>query len=293
VISTLLGRRRPARRRLTVLAGYAAVLGAVSVLVAAWARPSTVDSSTVDSRIGTPVVLAAASARGGADGAECASAAAGALLAGGRPAAACPADRLEPADADALRAVVRLLAGRGRRTLALAADGSARSVAAAATVRAAAARAGLAVVTPGSGRYPVVVVSGWTGAGRVVTAIGRGRLPAQGAYLAPWLLSTPLLQPGAGQLIALRYAPRDAPPLGYLAALAARLPGVQPSAAGYEAWQRVLHTSASAPPRLYAVAVPYLPGMGAPGDPTQHHHAGPADWLPGGMIIPVTGPLYA
>ncbi|GII76179.1 hypothetical protein Sru01_11610 [Sphaerisporangium rufum] len=252
--------------------------------------------------------------RGGADAAECASAELGALAAGGRAPAGCPADRLAAPDAAALRSIVRFLAGRGERAVALAADGSPRGAAAAAEVRAAAARARITVTAPdtapgtaagaapgsasvtapgstagappgtasgstagavpgsasgaapgtasGAVRRPLIVVGGWTAAGEAVRAVAAGRLVAQGTYLAPWLLAAPLLAPSAGQLIPLRYAPGDAGPAAYLAALAELRPGEPATSSGYAAWRRARGEVRTGPATLYAAARLYVPGSG-------------------------------
>ncbi|WP_367323346.1 hypothetical protein [Streptomyces sp. HUAS ZL42] len=224
----------------------------------------------------------------GPDGPECAAAAVGAVLAGDdRPLDACPADRLAPGDAAALRSVVDFLADRGERGVALVGDDSPRAVAAADVVRAAARRAGLEVTRPGTARHPLIVVAGWATGAQAVEGVAAGRTPAQGTYLAPWLLTPSLLQPAAGQIVPLRYAPRGTEVSGYLNALSERLPGEPPAAAGYEAWQQARGTTGDAPVRLYAVAVPYVPGSGGSG---HVHHLKRADWLPGGMIIPVAAP---
>jgi hypothetical protein len=220
----------------------------------------------------------------GADGPECASAALGALLAGSeRPWSGCPADRLTTADAGMLRATVRFVAGRGARSVALRADGSPRDRAAATVVREAAAREGLTVVAPGKGAVPLIVVTDWAVAASQVKEVESGRVRAEGTYLAPWLLSPPVLGPAAGQLIPLRYDPRGPAAERYLSALSRRFPGEIPSAAGYEAWQRQLGGDFG-PVLLYAAAEVYIPGMPA------HQHTG-ADWLTSGMITPVSGPL--
>ncbi|MFD6555524.1 hypothetical protein [Streptomyces sp. NPDC058398] len=221
----------------------------------------------------------------GTDGPECASAALGALLAGSaRPWSSCPADRLGTADAGLLRSTVRFLAARGERTVALRADASPRDRAAAAVVREAAARERLTVVAPGEGGAPpLIVVTGWALAGAQVKDVGTGRVKAEGTYLAPWLLSPPVLGPSAGQIIPLRYDPRGPAAERYLSALSRRFPGEVPSAAGYEAWQRQLGGD-FAPALMYAAAEVYIPGMPA------HEHRG-ADWLTSGMITAVSGPL--
>ncbi|MER5280273.1 hypothetical protein ABT025_31680 [Streptomyces sp. NPDC002809] len=253
--------------------------GATTLYVSAGARNGSLEVDT-GSRAGGP-----AAALRGADGPECAGAAVGAVLAGrDEPLEACPADRLTAQDASALRAIVHFLAERGEPAIALVEDGSARSRSAAAQVRAAAARKKMKVTAPGRTRRPVVIVSGWTGAETVLRAVGDAATVARGTYLAPWLLSPDLLTSSAGQVVALRYAPRDAAPNAYLAALSRRLPGELPSAAGYEAWAAERGEEPGALVRLFAASEVNVPGMPA------HEHKG-AEWLPGGMIIPVSAPL--
>ncbi|MEU8436261.1 hypothetical protein AB0F18_25835 [Streptomyces sp. NPDC029216] len=227
----------------------------------------------------------------GADGAECASAAAGSVLGGSAKApAGCPSDSLTEADAAALRETVGFLAGRGTRSVSLVEDDSPRGRAAAAEVRAAAAGAGISVGAPGpSSRRPLVVTSGWAGADAAVHDVEAGRTVAEGTYLAPWLLTAPLLSPSAGQLIPLRYAPGSPAAVEYAAALGDRLPGEVPSAAGYQAWREARGTAGPAPAKLYAAAVLYVPGSGGAGGGGGHHHGGSASWLPSGMIVPVAG----
>ncbi|MFG3103469.1 hypothetical protein ACGFZL_23515 [Streptomyces sp. NPDC048182] len=222
----------------------------------------------------------------GTDGPECAAAAIGTLIAGGeRPLTACPADRLTDEDAAVLRSTVHFIAARGSRTVALRGDDSPRARAAAGVVREAAARERLTVVAPGRGRAPLLVVAGWAAAEAQVEEVGSGRIGTAGTYLAPWLLSRPVLGPSAGQLIPLRYDPRGPAANRYLAALTRRLPGELPSAAGYEAWQRQRGDDFR-PAVLYAAAEVYVPGM-----PAEHQHSQSADWLASGMIAPASGPL--
>ncbi|MFC8538938.1 hypothetical protein ACFUJY_34165 [Streptomyces sp. NPDC057249] len=204
------------------------------------------------------------------------------------PLTSCPSDTLTPADASALRATVDYLAGRGHHALALTADSSPRGRAAAAEVRAAAARAGLTVAEPTTRNLPLVVVAGWKGADSAVRAVSSGRTRAEGTYLAPWLLNAPLLKPSAGQLLPLSYAPRAPEAEDYLAGLGTWLPGETPSAASYTAWRAARGTPASAL-RLYAAATVYVPGTG--GAAGAHHGGTGPDWLPSGMIVPATGPL--
>jgi hypothetical protein len=205
-----------------------------------------------------------------ADGPECASALLGARLAG-RPDAPCPADRLSPEDLAALRAIATFVKARGHRTVMLVGDNSARSTAAAEALRA----KGLAFGATG----PQVVVSGWDSAAAALADIVAGRTRAEGAYLAPWLLSTPLLSPPAGQLIALPYPPDDDSAQRYFAAL----PHVAPSGSGYTAWGAPVGEV-----RLYAPATInplLLNGF------HEHTEPDPQDWLPGGRLTAISAPL--
>ncbi|SNR25785.1 hypothetical protein [Actinomadura mexicana] len=218
------------------------------------------------------------------DGPECASAALGALVSGGGTAVSCPADRLGAADAAALRATVGFLSGRGVGSVHLVGDGSPRSRAAALAVREASARAGMRIAAAGANR-PVILVSGWSEADATLRRMARGSLRGQGAYLAPWLLSSPLLAIPAAQMLPLRFSPRDPEPLRYAAELRARFPDETPSAAGYQAWRGPGGTPS--PPRLYAASlVTFMPSRTS----TQHPHTG-TSWLPGGTITVATGPL--
>ncbi|OIJ86262.1 hypothetical protein [Streptomyces colonosanans] len=249
----------------------------------------------VDTGSGAQAPLAALAT---ADGPECAEVALGALVAGERaPLTACPSDRLAERDATALRATVLFLAARGTRSVGLVSDDSERGRAAAATVRAAAAREGIDVTAPGRATQPLIVTTGWPGATEATLAVEGGRTVAQGVYLAPWLLARSVLTPSAGQLIPLRYTPRRADAMAYVKALTARMPGAYPTGGGYEAWQRVREEEPEPSPRLFAVSVAYVPGgmVAVDGEKRSggHHHGGgeTADWLPSGMISPISGPL--
>ncbi|MFG3250057.1 hypothetical protein [Streptomyces sp. NPDC048187] len=250
-------------------------------------RELTVD--TGNGRPGSPGALATA------DGPECAASAAGALVAGGnRPLTACPSDALAAEDAAALRATVGFLAERGAESVGLVSDTSPRGRKAAATVRSAAREEGITVTSPDKDR-PLLVTTGWGGATTAVDAVESGGTRAQGVYLAPWLLARSVLTPSAGQLIPLRFTPRTKQSMEYVQALAARLPGEYPSGSGYEAWQRERGEKPAPRPRLYAASTAYVPGMGVPADGEaaggHHHGASGADWLPSGMISPVSGPM--
>ncbi|GIE48239.1 hypothetical protein Ani05nite_17730 [Amorphoplanes nipponensis] len=218
----------------------------------------------------------------GPDGPECASAVLGRLAAGTTtPVTSCPASALTAADAAALHGTIRFLAQRGQRAISLAADGSPRSVAAAALVRADSAAAG---ITVGSGG-PLVVVAGWAAADRALTArAGDPTRGAAGAYLAPWLLHAPLQEAAIAQLVPLGYSPRDPLPMQYLAALQGRFPDEPASASGYAAWRQARGLGPEDQPRLYAAARLTVPGV-----PDDHVHGG--GWLPHGTITPVTAVL--
>ncbi|GGP96304.1 hypothetical protein BKA00_003971 [Actinomadura coerulea] len=226
----------------------------------------------------------AASPRLRTDGPECASAALGTLVSGGGASVPCPADRLDAADAADLRATVGFLAGRGVRSVHLVEDGSPRSRAAAQAVREAGARTGVTIAAAAANR-PVILVSGWSKADATLRLMARGSLRGQGAYLAPWLLSAPLLAIPAAQMLPLRFSPRDPDPLRYAAELRARFPDETPTATGYQAWRG--SGEHDVPARLYAASlVTFMPSR----VPAQHTHTG-TSWLPGGTITVATGPL--
>jgi hypothetical protein len=225
----------------------------------------------------------------GPDGPECATAALGAALAGhAGTVAACPADSLTAADRTSLRSLVAFLAGRGIRALTLAEDSSPRSTAAAGVVRDAAARSRVAVTTEAGRDNALVVVSGWATASTTLTAVAerqRGTVTfSAGTYLAPWLLSTPVLATTAGAVLPLRFDPRDDEPVRYQLAVA-RFHGQYPTASGYQAWRSGPEPVGT---RLYAAArVTFMPDEFAAG----HHHGQANSWLSSGTIVPVTGPL--
>jgi hypothetical protein len=224
----------------------------------------------------------AAATLAGPDGPECASAALGALAAGTVEAVtSCPSDRLDDADAQALRRTVGFLATRRIAALGVVADSSPRSRAAAGVVRAAAAAHGLAVTTAPSGVR--VVVAGWERADATLRALLRGTTPAGGIYLAPWLATGGLLQYSSGAVVALGFDPHDGPARRYVGALEAVLPGEAPSASGFTAWRG--HEPPAGPTVLYAAAqVAYLPAEFG------HRHTG-GGWVIGGRLTAVTPPL--
>ncbi|MDL4776710.1 hypothetical protein [Actinomadura xylanilytica] len=221
------------------------------------------------------------------DGPECASAALGGLAAGrAEPLRACPADGLDARDAAALRATVRFIAARRARSITLIGDSSPRSAAAARAVRAASGAAGITVADRPRPEQPIVVVSGWSTAHTRLRDVAKGRLPGAGAYLAPWLLAAPLLTIPAGQLLPLRFSPRDELPLRYATALAERFPGEPPTSAGYDGWLAARGSAPADETRLYAASVVRFPTPGGGG-----HAHGDWGWLPEGTVTAVSGPL--
>ncbi|MCP2167722.1 hypothetical protein LX83_004595 [Goodfellowiella coeruleoviolacea] len=214
-----------------------------------------------------------------ADGPECADAALGALLAGRPTGTSCPADDLADSDAEALRAAVGFLARRGHRSATLVADTSPRSVAAGEVVRESLRRNGMS-----EGHGPVVVVSGWAEADRALRDVAEGRLPGEGSYLAPWLLTAPLLAIPAAAVIPLRENPQEPAALAYVSALRDRVPEATATPAGYAAWRG---GPGPGPLRLYAASVVTMQLS-----TTGHNHDG-ARWFPGGALAPVSGPLSA
>jgi hypothetical protein len=159
----------------------------------------------------------------GRDGPECASALLGAMLATGAPALPpCPTERLTDTDAAALREVVAAIAGAGHRTLTVVGDATPRGTAAVALVHRTAREAGLLVGPTG----PALVVAGWSGAATALRDGGH-------TYLAPWLLTAPLLDAGPAHVA--RYAVGEQSNR-YQLALNRGYPGELPSASGYLAW---------------------------------------------------------
>jgi hypothetical protein len=229
----------------------------------------------------------------GPDGPECASAALGlALSQSAARLTACPAARLDSADAAALHGIVRFIANREIRAISVVADASPRGRAARALIAADAASYGMTVGEPASSR-PMVIVSGWSPALAAVRDVASGRSMAQGTYLAPWLFNTAILGPPAGQLIPLRFDPAATPALGYLTALSTWFPDEAPSSDGYLAWSG----ASGGTLRLYAAAeisganMGGMPGMPGSGDQMTMPGTlaiGENGWLPDGSIIPVT-----
>jgi hypothetical protein len=226
----------PARPRAGSAGGWAAVelpAGRSSLLVRHGGGTSSV---TTDTGSGGPAPAGLL----GADGAECASAVLGRMLATSAPLEKtdrCPSDALAQTDADVLRQLVERLATQGHRHLALATDGTPRGRTADRVVRAAAAQASMTVRAPGLAAAPLVVAAGWTPSATVLRTN-----PAAEVHLAPWLLTSPPLAPGAAT------TPKDKLAAYYRAALRDRYPGISPSVSGYRAWFKARGSSAPTGP---------------------------------------------
>jgi hypothetical protein len=227
----------------------------------------------------------------GPDGPECLARATGALVSGSAPTARdCPAESLGGADRDALTAVVRTLADRGVRELAVAADASPRSTAALDAVRREAAAGGVRVVSPAAEpgkRNALLVLTGWTAAAEdlaEVSALPLRRQPirSDGTWLAPWLLTRGVVDSTAGAIIPLRFDIRDEESLAYSQVLGRYLPEQAPTSAGFAGWLAG-RRGATGPTRLYAASrTSAMPAQ--PGHPS---HETTVSWFPGGTITPV------
>jgi hypothetical protein len=173
----------------------------------------------------------------GPDGPECASAMLGRMLGSGTASGAhCPSEELDPLDAATLRTMVEVVAGQGHTRVALAGDQSPRGLAADDFVHAAATARGVEVVAPGTAGAPLLLTSGWADAATLLSRVASGELPADRTYLAPWLLTGPLLDVEAGQQVGMRFDVSDKSFQRYLFELRGDFPGQTASAVGYRSW---------------------------------------------------------
>ncbi|WP_163509583.1 hypothetical protein [Fodinicola acaciae] len=221
----------------------------------------------------------------GPDAAECASAALGSVVAGrNTPLTSCPSDRLSAADDASLRSLLTFLAARKVPAITVLSDLSPRSQAAAALVRTTAAALHLPVSAEKKGNRPgaLVVVSGWTPAAEKLKVTGTAY--TAGVWLAPWLLSAPVLSNNAGSILPLRFNPHETGPGQYAAAVARGFGSDYPTASGYLGW---LGKPLAAPTQLYAASpVGFLPA-----EFEMHHEGAALGWLPDGTVVPITGSL--
>jgi hypothetical protein len=241
-----------------------------------------------------PVTTGATTADGaalaGPDGPECLDALLGDLLGGGSGAVGCPAASLSPTDRRQLASVVTEMHARGLRSLVLAGDDSPRSRAAVALVRETAARVGMAISPVPRPEDGALVLSGWDPARSTLSDLTDAALRAPtytgGVFLAPWLLTPGVLKAGSSMTFPLDFTPQEPLPREYAATLTTLSADAAPSAAGYEAWAHAKGLP-TGEVRLYAAAaIDVMPGMAG-----MNHgdHAGA--WLPGGAVVPLSGPL--
>lgn len=225
----------------------------------------------------------------GPDGPECAEQALGAAVTDlPGESSACPSEALSPGDEADLRKLVDFLAKRRIPAVAIASDDSPRSVAAAAVVRRAA--EGKLTVVPEPGRDDaLVVVSGWDAANATLSELAERQYTgahSAGTYLAPWLLSAPVITGVPGMLVPLAFDPKSERPVRYEVALAVRFPGKNPTTAGYRGWLAVQDAAEDDGTRLYAASlVSIMPSS------LGHKHGADGGWFPGGTVVPVSGKL--
>jgi hypothetical protein len=222
--------------------------------------------------------------------AECAESALGGLIGGEREQlTSCPSDALSTEDAESLHKLVDFLDSKKIPAITLVGDGSARSQAAAAIIR----TATVPVSTTEQANSALVVVSGWdTAAGELARAAkAQTERPTfvDGLYLAPWLLTAPLLKSVVSSTIPLRFDPREPRTLGYTMALSNAFPGDTGSIAGFDQWLTAQGQSLDPRVRLYAAAQVDAMPMDSPADGMEMAY--PGQWIPNGTIVPISGPL--
>ncbi|HVV08875.1 hypothetical protein [Amycolatopsis sp.] len=247
-------------------------------------------SFEVDAGEGPPVVT-------GPDSPECASAALGGLVAGRHePLNRCPADYLSDDDADALRKLVGFLSARHTGTIQLVGDTSRRGAAAADVVRTSAQQQGLQVVDAPQQNAALVVVSGWAPAYDTLVQAAREQRSAPtylyGLYLAPWLLTGPIVNTVSASTVPLRFDPREQTAVTYAVSLGDAFGGENPTVDGFRQWlgtseplQKVqLFSSAQVNAMPMNPGEPQAPGMPMIGEGAGH-------WIPDATVVPVSFPL--
>jgi hypothetical protein len=235
----------------------------------------------------------------GPDGPECASAALGGLIAGRKDVlAGCPSDALSEEDADALRKLVGFLGARHTTTISLVADSTPRGIAAADVVRAAATQQGLRVISGPADQAALVVVSGFSDAYTALTNAARAQREAPtytyGLYLAPWLLSGPIVNSVSASTVPLRFDPREQLAMSYTVALSDAFGGESPTVGGFREWLGSAEQISAQKVQLFASAqvnaMPMNPGQPqAPGMPMVGEGGG--HWVPDATVVPVSFPL--
>lgn len=232
-----------------------------------------------------------------ADAPECASAALGSLVAGrAEVLASCPSDVLSPDDAGALVKLVEFLGERKPAGITLVEDDSPRGAAAAKLVRETAARTRLAVRPDAGPDTALVVVSGWAAGYTAMTRAAESQrlqpTHQYGLYLAPWLLTGPIVNAVASASLPLRFDPREATAVGYAVAVGDRFGGENPTVGGFRNWLGADRPAADV--QIFAAAqVNAMPMY-----PTEPHATGmvmdrdyAGQWVPDGTIVPITSVL--
>ncbi|AHH99719.1 hypothetical protein KALB_6359 [Kutzneria albida DSM 43870] len=248
-------------------------------------------SSTVDVDTGTdPLQVNAV----GADGPECAGAALGGLLGGSRAAlASCPADELSTEDADSLRSMIGFLASKSVPAITLVGDESPRARAAAALVRANAEQMHIPVVTEEAPNNALLLVSGWTRAATELSLVATEQTErptfTRGVYLAPWLLTGPLVKSVVSSAVPLRFDPREQRSLNYTLDLASAFEGQSASVAGFQRWLAARGQRLDEPVRIYACAQVDVMQMSEHMNGMDMNY--PGQWVPSATVVPISGPL--
>ncbi|MCW2601533.1 MAG: hypothetical protein JWM02_3362 [Frankiales bacterium] len=233
-----------------------------------WAR-ITLPAGRSEVRVGNRTLLVDAghsTAGPVPDGPECASAFLGASLAH-RALRSCPSSALSVQDRHALETLTGWLKARGVMHVQVLGDSTPRSKQAASALTG----------KGGTGTVGAVLLTGsWDTAARQLAALSGRAVPRDGVYLAPWLLSAPLLSSYSttAPLLALPFDPHGSAARRYLVRLPA---GETPTGSGYAAF-----TSAQAAVQIWATA----PVSIFPKD-LGHAHA-TAGWFPGGTLTAVT-----
>jgi hypothetical protein len=179
----------------------------------------------------------------------------------------------------------------------------------------------------------LVVVAGWADAASRLYTISEEQAThphfGAGLYLAPWLVHAPVVNSALTSFLPLRFNPRDGASVSYAITLARGFHGETPSAAGFAQWSAAHRQRPDeGDALLYACAqvnvMPMEPmaatddgaggaGMGGDAAGMGHDMAGmdmgrstpspmdmgmgggsyPGQWITGGTIVPITGPLPA
>ncbi|QUQ71139.1 DUF6239 family natural product biosynthesis protein [Kutzneria sp. CA-103260] len=221
---------------------------------------------------------------------ECANAALGGLIGGSRLAlTSCPSDSLSTEDTDSVHKLVDYLKGRKIPAVTVVGDGSARAKAAEEVVR----QAGIPVSDTEQPNSALVVVAGWSDAATELAkvAVEQTQKPTYvyGVYLAPWLLTAPLLKSVVSSAIPLHFDPRDPRTLAYTVALSNAFPGETGTIGGLDQWLAAQGQQTEPAVRLYASAQVDAMPMDSTMDGMEMAY--PGQWVPNGTIVPISGPL--